>query len=228
MKTLLFLLLMASVSAPVSSQSLEIIRVPFQKGHRSTILLPTAPDATKGRYYRLDRCENYKIVFELEPSPQAHTPYIIVPVEDFVVEMSAQELCSLRRDTASIDGISFVGSYTSTEVGYLDNYYYIVIDDTSDCYNDKSAYMLYVGALRAFLEVFWHKNNHRYYEEMTIELRDNLSRLQNLCIKSSDVISSFFNLQGRRLSSQPQHGGVYIQNGKKILNDHRTPDLESL
>ncbi|MBR1394182.1 MAG: hypothetical protein IJ559_00800 [Prevotella sp.] len=34
--------------------------------------------------------------------------------------------------------------------------------------------------------------------------------------------SEYYDLQGRRLSSQPQHGGVYIQNGKKILNDHRT------
>ena len=48
----------------------------------TTIILPSEPDASKGKYYRLDRCEKGKIIFEEELSPKARIPYIRVPKED--------------------------------------------------------------------------------------------------------------------------------------------------
>ncbi len=45
--------------------------VSFTKGQRATIILPVAPDAEKGRYYKLDRVENRQIIFEEEVSPRA-------------------------------------------------------------------------------------------------------------------------------------------------------------
>ena len=52
--------------------------VTFTKDQMATIILPTAPDASKGKYYRLDRVENGQIVFEQEKQPRARVPYIIV------------------------------------------------------------------------------------------------------------------------------------------------------
>ena len=64
---LFVLVLMAYIYA--SAQSV----VSFTKGQPATIILPIAPDAEKGKYYRLDRWENKQLVFEEERHPQAKT-----------------------------------------------------------------------------------------------------------------------------------------------------------
>ena len=57
--------------------------ITFTAGQMATIILPTEPDASKGKYYRLAGCREGEIVFEQELHPRAHVPYIIMPSEDF-------------------------------------------------------------------------------------------------------------------------------------------------
>jgi Leucine-rich repeat (LRR) protein len=142
--------------------------VSFTKGQRATIILPITPDADKGRYYRLDRVENYQIIFEEEPHPQARVPYIIIPNEDFSIDISALDLTGYRRDSTNIYGVSFIGTYVKDVIGYKDSYYYYTIDATSDCRNDMNRYNVYVGALRAFIQVrIWNNG-----EKMPIVIHD--------------------------------------------------------
>ena len=87
----------------------------FAEDQMATIILPMAPDAGKGKYYRLDKCEDGKIIFEQEKQPQAHIPYIIVPSEDFSIDPGTLDLAGLSPDTVSIAGIDFIGSYSREE-----------------------------------------------------------------------------------------------------------------
>ena len=171
--------------------------VSFTKGQRATIILPITPDADKGRYYRLDRVENYQIIFEEEPHPQARVPYIIIPNEDFSIDISALDLTGYRRDSTNIYGVSFIGTYVKDVIGYKDSYYYYTIDATSDCRNDMNRYNVYVGSLRAFLQVDWRKHNNQW-EKMQFVIHD--------------------------AGSEPKESHYYYYNGKKIpltLNENK-------
>ena len=134
--------------------------VTFTIGQMATIILPAEPDASKGKYYRLDRVEDGQIVFEQEPEPRAHVPYIIVPSEDFSIDPETLELAGLSADTTSIKGISFIGTYMSEVLpspgGDGGDSYYDIIDQTPDCSlspSGETGMRAVVGALRAYLEV---------------------------------------------------------------------------
>ena len=145
--------------------------VSFTKNQMATIILPTTPDASKGKYYRLDRCEEGKIIFTEEREPKARTPYIIVPNEDFSIDLDKLELEGLYCDSTNIVGVSFIGTYNKKVFGYKDSFYYHILDSTPDCRDDVGKY-LYIGPLRAFLEIDWRKNNHQNLEEMEVVLQD--------------------------------------------------------
>ena len=190
--------------------------VNFAEGQMATIILPAAPDASKGKYYRLDRAEAGQIIFEQELHPQAHIPYIIVPNEDFNIDLSTLDLVGCYRDTVSVDGISFIGTFVSEEFDYPDGFYIDIIDSTPDCRFDESCV---IGALRAYLLVHWddpyNQGGTRVppLDKMGIVLRDYETGIASPFRKTEE--GSLFDLQGRRVSN-PQKG-IYIKDGRKVL-----------
>ena len=210
--------------------------VTFTAGQMATIVLPTEPDAGKGKYYRLAGCKEGEIVFEQEPHPQARVPYIIVPHEDFSIELSADELAGLTGDTVSVDGVSFIGTYMREVLPSLggdggSSFYYDIIDQTPDCSplpGEGPGVRLFVGALRAYLLVDWKAAgwNDPYtqggtktpLEKMPIVLRDDATSIagcpQTVNGKSSN--GKCYDLQGRRISEKPTRG-IYIVDGKKKM-----------
>ena len=206
---LFFLMLLASVCT--SAQSNEERLVTFTKGQQATIILPITPDADKGRYYRLDRVEDYQIIFEEEPHPQARVPYIIIPNEDFSIDVSTLDLPGNRRDSTNIYGVSFIGTYVKDVIGYKDSYYYYTIDTTSDCRNDMNKSNVYVGSLRAFIQVrIW---NHG--EQMPFVIHTNSSSISTALAPLSENQRNNFNLQGQRINRLQK--GLNIVDGKKIM-----------
>jgi len=192
--------------------------VSYTKDQMATIILPTEPDASKGKYYRLDRCEKGKIIFEEELSPKARTPYIIVPKEDFCIDLSTLDLDGLLRDTVSVKGASFIGSYCHEELSCQDGFYIDIIDATPDCQaDDSNQRKAIVGALRACLIVSWDDpynpgGSKGITEKRELVLLDNGT---SLTPNPSPVREgSIYDLQGRRLSEKPAKG-LYIQNGVK-------------
>lgn len=189
--------------------------VTFTEGQMATIILPTTPDASKGKYYRLDRVEDGQIVFEQELQPQAHVPYIIVPNEDFSIDLNTLDLAGCYQDTVSIAGISFIGSYVSETLDNQEGYYIDVIDITPDCQYDE---FCVIGALRAYLLVRWddpyNQGGTRLppLDKMGIVLRDYGTGIKafNAEVNHNDII---YNLAGQRLS-KPQKG-IFIENGQK-------------
>jgi len=191
--------------------------VTFTEGQMATIILPTNPDASKGKYYRLDRYEDGQIIFEQELQPQAHIPYIIVPNEDFSIDLSALDLAGCYRDTVSVDGISFIGSYVSETFDYPDGFYIDFIDITPDCRFDESCV---IGALRAYLLVRWddpyNQGGTRVppLNKRGIVLRDYETGITSSLRETGEA--TLYDLQGRMLPSKPAQG-IYIENGNKIL-----------
>ena len=188
----------------------------------ATIILPTAPDAGKGKYYRLDRSEDGKIIFEQEKQPQARTPYIIVPNEDFSIDPSTLDLAGLSPDTVSIEGISFIGSYKSEEVKEREGWYIDIIDTTPDCQAEEGK-IYSIGALRAYLTVNWDDpyqpdGTKGPREKMEIVLNDkgtSLNEIKNEKLKMKNG-ESIYDLSGRRFSGKTDRG-IYIEDGKKVL-----------
>jgi len=207
--------------------------VTFIKNQMATIILPTEPDASKGHYYRLDRCEDGQIVFEQELQPHARTPYIIVPSEDFSIDLSTLDLEGLTQDEVSIEGISFIGTYIGAVLPSLGGdgggSYYDIIDKTPDCglsslgETGKGAF---VGALRAYLQVSWddpynHPGSKTPGEKMEIVLKDNPNGIETIQTPMFKVQSdrSVFDLQGRKVTTDDSSlkKGIYIKGGKKLL-----------
>ncbi len=203
--------------------------VTFTSGQMATIILPTTPDASKGKYYRLDRYEDGQIIFEQELQPQAHIPYIIVPSEDFSIDINNMELEGLQSDTVSIEvtfegqaesqSICFIGSYVSEELEQQEGCCIRIIDTTPDCSfsysgeTGKGAFL--VGALRAYLT--WDDpidhGGAKGRGDMEIVLRDygtNIKTHSNSPLKGENK----YDLSGRKIVNGKWHG-IYIENGQK-------------
>jgi len=207
--------------------------VTFTENQMATIILPTEPDAGKGKYYRLDRCEDGQIIFEQELHPQAHIPYIIVPSEDFSIDPSTLDLAGLSNDTVSVGGISFIGSYTSNELNEPEGFYLDIIDTTPDCGfspSEGTGKKAYVGALRAYLQVSWdepynHGGSKAPGEKLEIKLKDYGTGITEPSRPTPDPSlygGEVYDLQGRKIGSGksfPLKGvrgsGIYIEGGKK-------------
>ena len=204
--------------------------VTFTQGQMATIILPTDPDPELGKYYRLDRREDGKIIFEQELAPQAHVPYIIMPKEDFNIDWSTLDLEGCYRDSVSVDGITFIGSFVSEEIDYVENCYIDIIDITPDCREDNLCIVKpIIGALRAFLQVDTHwedpynpggTRSMEAQKKLPIVLHDNTTAINDIWQeetgngKTSD--GAIYDLSGRKMVNALKKG-IYIQNGKKIL-----------
>ncbi len=203
--------------------------VTFTEGQMATIVLPTEPDASKGKYYRLDRVEGNEIIFERELQPRVHVPYIIVPSEDFSIELSAQEVEGLTGDTVSVEGVSFIGTYHREEINPKEGFSVRIIDTTPDCSHlpgEEQGVSLFVGALRAYLLVHWDDpynpgGTKAPTDKMEIVLKDNpnsIRTLSNSPLKGEDI----YDLSGRKLSTlnfqlSTKKKAIYIQNNKKLV-----------
>jgi len=199
--------------------------VSYTKGQMATIILPTEPDANKGKYYRLDRCEDGKIIFTEELQPKAKVPYIIVPNEDFNIDLNTLDLEGLTKSSVSVGGVSFIGSYNHAEFNCEEGYYIDIIDKTTDCHvDDANLKMVTIGALRAYLKVSWDDpyrqgGTRGIKDKLEIILHDDetgIAEMKNNRAKSERYNDGIYDLQGRRLLSKPAKG-LYMQNGKKFM-----------
>ena len=203
--------------------------VTFTAGQMATIILPTAPDASKGKYYRLDRVDGTEIVFEQELQPRAHVPYIIVPFEDFSIDPGQLELEGLKPDTVSVDGISFIGTFRRDEIDSKDGLHVEIIDATSDCSplpaEGQGERLAFVGTLRAYLT--WHDpynpgGSKGPEEEMKIVLHDHGTGILSPELSPEGegrMDATIYDLSGKMVNGKWLNGkspkGIYIKDRKK-------------
>jgi hypothetical protein len=134
------------------------------------------------------------------------------------------DLEGLSHDAVSIEGISFIGSYSHEEFSYQEGFYIDIIDTTPDCLDDWfGSGKAIVGPLRAYLTVNWddpisQDGTRGPKEKMEIVLKDHgtgINEIQNSKSKIQNE-GAIFDLQGRRISDKPARG-IYIRNGKKVV-----------
>ena len=176
--------------------------------------MPVTPDASWGRYFRLDRIEDSQLIFERELSPQANVPYVIFPDRDFFVDLSTLDL-SIQAGKTSIPCVDFVGSFINYDFPTTDNQELIFLDETQDggyeiSNDDFWGYYVVGGriaALRAcIIEDGW------YGKDLVFHDGTSGIALSN-CNKTTDV--GIYDLQGRRVTKMKH--GIYIKDGKKII-----------
>ena len=205
--------------------------VTFTSGQMATIILPTTPDASKGKYYRLDRVEDRQIIFEQELQPQAHVPYIIVPNEDFSIDINNMDLEGCSPDTVSIkvrfegqaesQSIYFIGSYVNEELEQQEGCNIQLIDTTPDCSisfseeTGKGAFL--IGALRAYLtwDDPYNQGGTKGRGDMEIVLRDYGTSIEEIKNEELRMKNDVFDLSGRKIVNGQLQKGIYIENGRK-------------
>ena len=188
--------------------------VEYKTGQRATIMLPVAPDTSKGKYFRMDRTEGKQLIFERELSPQANVPYVIFPDMDFSIDLKSLDL-TMKPGRTDIPGIAFVGSYINYDFPLTDNQELLFMDETSDCgleyfYNDLFGWFAggwRIAALRAcIIEDRWYGKDLVFHDDTSGIAPSN-------CNKTTDV--GIYDLQGRRVTKMKH--GIYIKDGKKII-----------
>ena len=204
--------------------------VSFTKDQMATIILPTQPDGKMGKYYRLDKSEKNQIIFLEEQNPQAHTPYIILPNEDFSIELG-KEMEGLLSDTVSVNGVLFIGSYRREELTSESDYYIDIIDITPDCQvSENNPNQFVIGALHAYLKVTWDDPYSQgptkgVTRKKAIVLQDDpngIAEVKNERVKSEKYNDAIYDLSGRKVNCQLSpvnsqlKNGIYIQNGRKV------------
>jgi hypothetical protein len=215
--------------------------ITFTAGQMATIILPEEPNAGMGKYYRLDRIEEGKIVFEQELHPQAHVPYIIVPNEDFSIDLNNMDLEGCSPDTVSIEvrfegqaesqSIYFIGSYVSEELEQQEGCNIQLIDTTPDCsisFSEETGKETFlVGALRAYLT--WDdpynqggtKGRGDKLEIVLLDYGTSIEEMKNEELRSFSSTKSMkndvFDLSGRKIVNGQLQRGIYIENGQKKI-----------
>lgn len=179
----------------------------FNAGQLSTIILPIAPDVTLGRYFRLDRVEDNNIIFEREFSPKAYYPYILIPDKDARLELAGM---NLRRDTTVLVSTS---DYAADFHGAL--YSYSQAYSQSEGYYPLEAWNVHPGYVEAMHALL----TRPYFAQWGLILHDPDNDADAIHdISSLEVVKGkWYDLSGRRLTSQPTRGGVYIKDGKKVM-----------
>ncbi len=174
-----------------------------------------------GKFYRLDRVEEGKIVFEQELHPQAHVPYIIVPNEDFNIDPNNMDLEGLSCDTASIGDVSFIGSYVSKELEQQEGCNIQLIDTTPDCsisFSEETGKETFlIGALRAYLtwDDPYNQGGTKGRGDMEIVLRDYGTSIEEIKNEELKMKNDVFDLSGKKIVNGQLQRGIYIENGRK-------------
>ena len=115
----------------------------YKAGQQATIIMPIAPSASWGKYYRMDRMDGRQLIFERELSPKANEPYVIIPDMDFMVNLQDLDM-SANPDTVTLAGwfdenrrysyrIDFVGSYDNRNFIPTSNQSCLFYDNEAEC-----------------------------------------------------------------------------------------------
>ena len=202
----------------------------FLAGKRYTLILPKEPNASLGRYFRLDRVEGSKIIFEREPSPNANIPYVFFPDNDVTISLKGMDLtqkagCTIVNDnredysSGKDPRVFFEGFYVTGEYSkywFASNYVRI---EEEEYYQSRSSYYG-SDAMHAILYFQWNlfsTTPELLFHDPSVDAIHNAPA----SINHQSSNHQWFDLSGRRVSASPASSvlprGVYIHDGKKVV-----------
>lgn len=184
----------------------------FNAGQKSTLILATAPDATLGSYYALDKVEGNTVTFLKENTPQANVPYVFVPAAD--CDVAVDEVPETEAGSTTVGEVTFQGNYgvkslvsdeANTYYGFLasDGTFVQVGSTTGATVNPMHAYLVVpvTGEAKVFSFVF----------------DDNVVTGINGTTAATAGEAGLYDLNGRRVDTLRAAKGLYIKNGKKVI-----------
>ncbi len=120
--------------------------------------------------------------------------------------------CLADKDIISVDGYQYTRQIWKSK----DNHISLIVEgigcETGFLYIEN---ITNNGASTQFVEC--RDKGRRIFTNEDFNATSGISDFRATSGNTNTVSSDYYDLQGRRLSGQPQRGGVYIQNGKKIL-----------
>jgi len=218
----------------------------YRAGQFATIATPYPPETAWGRYFRLDRVEGGQVVFERELMPQADTPYIILPDDDFVIDYDASQPQFAGK--VAVEGAYLQGCYQSWDYSQLEQEYGVMLDATPDCEyhgarNSDGRYITLVygcrvGANHAILVLDgyhypWHQKTsspawrNEWFLKEGLVLNDTITG--ETLVLSGKTTGGIDVTIREKLAAEPQrynlsgqrvdasYGGCVIEDGRKIL-----------
>lgn len=204
-------------------------RLDYKAGKRYTIVLPEEPEASHGRYFRLDRVGENSIIFERDFSPKANVPYVFFPEKDVSINLEGMDFTREpeqiiindipAESQTSVDPRLFmIGSYVTGGSRVLISSYVKTRLEEDEYYQDvNSHYNSDAMHARMYSHVFLFSDT----PALIFNDPSNLTAIPSLpseIVNSKSVNNNWYDLSGRRLNtSHPTYRGVYIIGGKKVV-----------
>lgn len=204
----------------------------FKKDEPATIILPTPPDPTLGRYYRLDRYDSEPsgeshYIFEPEEVPRANVPYVVFPNHDFEIHPGDYDTKGIDPGNTCVNhprgggaSISFQGSYQSKTLYYgLESESLFFVCMTPDCSYAQTdwGYSSQLGRIGAFRACFLINGVYHGIYNAPYSFIFNGEPTGVTSIEKYSTASKLFDLLGRRIQGEPQRKGIYVKDGKKYV-----------
>ena len=173
--------------------------VTYPAGKRSTIILPTEPDATAGRYYTLTGRDGTRILFNRVMQPQANMPYVLFADRDYHVSLQDMDL-SIEPGMTHAGGLTLAGRYANGSIVVTTNTVLMQLDEASQ--TGEAMHALLLG-------------DYTVLDPEYCELVFSDEVLSSVAAPASVTGHAvLYDLQGRRVGTQPRPG-LYIRNGRK-------------
>ena len=190
----------------------------FKAGERSSLVLPVTPDPAAGAYYGFSRVEQdtdkgTQLCFTRVREPEANTPYIFVPENDYTVSFKGLDATPTPRLVSVDDRVFFVSGYESTDLLLPMNFLIMLLDNMPDCHEPTWEEQYYrVGACHGCLII---QDYYKMPRPFSIVLEEATSAVAPIYSQKPD--NALYDLQGRRVCGEPRRGGIYISGGRKIV-----------
>lgn len=199
----------------------------FHEGEATTIFLAHQPLAEWGAYYELKSFEpaqldksagwnpTARLILSRTHTPQAGTPYVIIPASDFTLTISdADTAAPTASDTLHVDrNASFVGTYKTMDlISEAPFTVYHFIGDSLYYTSDNGDTYAVIAACRAYFRL---PNLNHEANGLQVVYEDDAQGIENVVpsgIRKS--ASECYDLQGHRLFGLPTRG-IYVTAGRK-------------
>lgn len=213
-----------SLSAPASAEDAEAI-IDGDPVYVYTTCLPTAPQTSEGlKYYTLNSSTETSLQFvEIEGAPQANTPYLVAVSSDTELTMSIEEnvkvtLQKESSNSSSTNAFKFVGTTTGlTNAEAAAKNAYILQDGNLWGLVTTEEYEAYIPPFRAYI-VPRTNAARRILKGGFGSAEDDQTVISTMQLTDRDGTTRYFDLNGRPIA-KPAAKGIYVTNGKKILNN---------
>ena len=181
-----------------------------------TVCLPYDPPADPNlTYYTLADCDGTTLSFlEISGTPQANTPYLVRASATTDIGQQDVHGVTMSKEVANNSSAgNYVLKGTLTGISHDDALGLYILQSGNRWGRVGSDTHAYIPPFRAYIEA----TTSARPNSLDSTLGNDATGIEQLRTVDRDGTERWFDLQGHRIA-KPAKGGVYIHNGKKVLN----------